>query len=98
MLYTRVLASWGPDGSVGIKTGWTAGFRFPLGTRDFSLLHGVHTSSGAHPASYTMGIGSSFSGVKPHGREADHSSPSSVEVKDGGALSSLPLASSWRDA
>jgi len=26
-------------------------------TRDFSLLHNVKISSGAHPASYSMGIG-----------------------------------------
>jgi hypothetical protein len=27
---------------------------------DFSLLNSVHTGSGTHPASYAMGIGSSF--------------------------------------
>jgi len=38
----------------------------------------VRTSSGAHPASYPMGIGCSFSGVKRPGRESDHSPPSST--------------------
>jgi hypothetical protein len=47
-----------------------------------SLPHRVRTGSGAHPASYAIGIGSSYSGVKWPGREADHLSPSSVEVKE----------------
>jgi hypothetical protein len=41
-------------------TGWTAGVRFQAGERDFSFLHSVQTGPGAHPASYTMGIGSLF--------------------------------------
>jgi len=36
---------------------------------------------GAHPASYTMGIGS-FSGVKRPGRDVDHPPPSGAEVKE----------------
>jgi hypothetical protein len=38
--------------------------------------------SGAHPASYPMGIRGSFPGVKRPGREADHSPTSSAEVKE----------------
>jgi hypothetical protein len=39
-----------------------------------SPLHAVQTYSGAHPASYPMGMGGSLSsGVKRPGREADHS-------------------------
>jgi hypothetical protein len=34
-----------------------------------------------YPTSYTMGTGSPFPGVKRPGREADHSPPTSVEVK-----------------
>jgi hypothetical protein len=37
---------------------------------------------GAHPASYPMGTRASFPGVKQPGREADHSPPSSAEVKE----------------
>jgi hypothetical protein len=38
--------------------------------------------SGAHPASYTMSTGGSFPGGKERpGRDADHSPPSSAEVK-----------------
>jgi hypothetical protein len=56
------------------------GFRVPVGSRTF-LLHVVHTGSGAHPASYPMGTGSSFPGLKRQGREADHSPATSAEVK-----------------
>jgi hypothetical protein len=43
----------------------------------------VQTSSGAHPASYSMGTGGSFPGSKARpGRDADHSPPSSAEVKN----------------
>jgi hypothetical protein len=30
--------------------GWMAGVRFPLGTREFSLVHSIQIISGAHPA------------------------------------------------
>jgi hypothetical protein len=35
--------------------------------QEFSLLHVVQTGSGAKPASYRMGTGASFSGVKRQG-------------------------------
>jgi hypothetical protein len=56
--------------------------RSPAGA-DFSSSPCVQTGSGAHPASYPMGTGGSFSGgkVRP-GRDADHSPPSSAEVKN----------------
>jgi hypothetical protein len=41
----------------------------------------VQTSPGAHPASYTMGTGSSL-GVRRPGRGVDHPPPSSAEVKE----------------
>jgi hypothetical protein len=37
-------------------------------------------------------------GVKRQGREADHSLPSSAEVKNGGAISPLLHTSSWNSA
>jgi hypothetical protein len=49
---------------------------------NFSLGHRVQTGSGAHPASYPMGIGDLSLGVKRPRREADHSLPSSAEVKE----------------
>jgi hypothetical protein len=66
-----------------LATGWTterSGFESRKG-QEFSLLHVVQTGSGFHPTSYTMGPGGSFSGVKRPGREADHSPPTSAEVK-----------------
>jgi hypothetical protein len=49
--------------------------------QESSLLHIVQTSSGVHPTSYTMGTWGSFPGVERSGREADHSPPTSAEVK-----------------
>jgi hypothetical protein len=46
-----------------------------------SLLHIVQTGSGVHPTFYNMGTGGSFPGVKRQGHEADHSPPTSAEVK-----------------
>jgi hypothetical protein len=39
-----------------------------------------------------------FQWVKQQKREADHSPPSSVELKSGGAIPPLPHMSSWHDA
>jgi hypothetical protein len=55
---------------------------FPVGAGNFSLHHRVQTGSGVHPASYLMGTTGSFPGVKQPGREAEHSPPSSAEVKE----------------
>jgi hypothetical protein len=56
--------------------------RFLAGAGNFSPHYGVQNSSGAHPASYPMGTRDSFPGVKRPGNEADHSLPSSAEVKE----------------
>jgi hypothetical protein len=37
------------DISVGIATDWTAEVRFPVGAKDFSLLHIVDTGPAANP-------------------------------------------------
>jgi hypothetical protein len=47
--------------------------------------------SGVHPTSYKMGTGGSFRGVKRQGREADHSPPTSAEVKIMWIYTSTPL-------
>jgi hypothetical protein len=65
--------------------GWTAWVRFPV-VQGFSLLHGVPNGSGTNP-SYLTGTGGSFPGIKRQGCEADHSPPSSADVKKDGALS-----------
>jgi hypothetical protein len=56
---------------------------------EFSLLLSTQTGSGAHPASYPMGTGGAVPGVKRPGREADHSPPSSAEVKNGETIPPL---------
>jgi hypothetical protein len=48
------------------------------------------TGSGVHPTSYTMGTGGSFLGVKRPGREAEHSPPTSAEVKKMWIYTSTP--------
>jgi hypothetical protein len=73
------------DSSVGIALGYGlddrgSRVRFPAG--NFSLHHLVQTSSGAHISSYPMGNRGTFPEVKRPGREADHSPPSSAEVKE----------------
>jgi hypothetical protein len=75
------------DSSVGIATGYGVGgrmigVRFPVAAGKFSLHHRVQTGSGAHPASYPMGNGALSLGVKRRGRDADHSPPSSAEIKE----------------
>jgi hypothetical protein len=56
--------------------------RSPTGAEDFSSSLCVQTGSGAHPASYPVGTGGPFLGGKARpGRDADHSPPSSAEVK-----------------
>jgi hypothetical protein len=49
---------------------------------NFSPNHRVQSDSGAHPASYPVGTGCSFPGLKRMGREADPSPPSNAEVKE----------------
>jgi hypothetical protein len=71
--------------------------RFPTGAGNFSLHQRVPNGSGAHPASYPMGTSGSFRGVKRPGREADHSPPSSAEVKKCVVLYlHSPSTPSWR--
>jgi hypothetical protein len=55
---------------------------FPEGAGNFSFNRRIQNGSGIHPASYPMGTGDSFPGGKAAGCEADHSLPSSVEVKN----------------
>jgi hypothetical protein len=66
------------------------GIRVPAGGGNFSLHHCVQTGAGAHPSSYLIGTRGTFPGVKRPGREADHSPPSSVEVKNAWSYTSTP--------
>jgi hypothetical protein len=76
-----------------LATGWMAVVRFSAGA--INCLHNVHTGTGAHPTSYPMGTGALSPGVKWSWREFDHSSLPTAEVKNGGAITSLPYTSSW---
>jgi hypothetical protein len=91
----RSFITWSRDSSVGIALGYGlddrgSRVRFPAGAGKFSLHHRVQNDSGAHSASYPMGTTSSSLGVKRPGREADHSPPSSAEVKNAWRYTSTP--------
>jgi hypothetical protein len=79
VLYQLQLPFCGPGSSLSIATGYRLDGPgiIPVGAGFFAH---VHTGTGAHPASCTMGTGS-FPGVKRSGRGADHPPPSSAEVK-----------------
>jgi hypothetical protein len=75
------------DSSVSIVLGYGLGdrgsrVRFPAGAGNFSLHHRIQNGSGAHPASSQWVPGALSLGVKRPVREADHSPPSSPEVKE----------------
>jgi hypothetical protein len=78
----------GRDSSVGIALGYglndrRSRVRFSAGAGNFPFHHRIRNGSGAHTsASYPMGTRGSFPRVKRSGREADHSLPSSAEVKE----------------
>jgi hypothetical protein len=59
----------------------------------YGLLHSLQTGSGIHSASYPTGIRGSFSGG-----EADHVPPSNAEVKNSGAIPTLPHIFLWHSA
>jgi hypothetical protein len=73
---------------------WTSGIRSAAETNYCSLSLCAQTSYEAHPASYKMGTGGPFTeGQARPERDADHSPPSSAEIR---AL--FPSASAWRVA
>jgi hypothetical protein len=82
-----------------LTTDWTTGVRSRTQAEDFSSSLCVQTGSGAHPASCPMGTGGSFAGGKARpGRDADHSPPSSAEVRFVGTIPPLAHAPPWRVA
>jgi hypothetical protein len=66
--------------SVGLRTSWMIGGLSPGSGWEFSPHHRVQNGSGAHPPIQWLSGGVSL-GVKRPGCEADHSPPSSDEVK-----------------
>jgi hypothetical protein len=62
--------------------GWTAGVRFSTWKGIFLLAMKSRPALGDHPASYSRVPGAVSPGGKAMRREADHSPPSSAEVKN----------------
>jgi hypothetical protein len=58
------MGSWGSSVSTCLATDWTTGIRSPAEAKDFSSSLCVQTSSEAYPASYPMGTGGPFPGIK----------------------------------
>jgi hypothetical protein len=62
--------------------GWMIGIRFPAGAGNFSLNHRIQNGSGPTQPPIQWVPGALSLWVKQPGREADHSPPSSAEVKE----------------
>jgi hypothetical protein len=90
------------DGSVGIALGYGlddrgSRVRFLAGAGNFSLHHRIQNGSGpTQPPIQWVPVALSL-GLKRPGREADHSPPSSAEVKNAWSYP-LPNTPSWRGA
>jgi hypothetical protein len=63
---------------------------FPCRGNIFYLFHSFLANSEAQPVSYLRDNGAYFLGIKRPGREANHSPPSSAEVKNCGTIPPLP--------
>ena len=67
-----------------------SGVRIPVGASDCSVLPGVMTGCGAHPACFQW-VTASFPGVKRPGREVNKSPPCIAEVKNEWSCTSSPI-------
>jgi hypothetical protein len=76
--------------SAGMATDWTAGVWFPVGVRIFSLLHSIHNRLWGPPSLLSNGYRGLFLWGKAAGGGADHSPPSSAEVKNTWIYTSTP--------
>jgi hypothetical protein len=92
--YLSLQALESQDSSVGIETGYGLDDRCSIPGSipvfNFSLLHSIQTDLGP-----TQPPIQCVPRVKQPRREADNSIASSAEVKNGGAIPSFPLISSW---
>jgi hypothetical protein len=81
------------DSSVGIETGYKLHGRGSILGRSkrFSVLCSIQTGSGPHSSSYPIAAGAVSPCVKRHWIEADNTPPSSVEIKNGGAIPPIPI-------
>jgi hypothetical protein len=72
-------------------TGWDRRFQSQQGVGNFSLHHRVQTGSADHPLPLIQYVPGALSvGIKRPGREADHSPPSSADVKNAWSYTSTP--------
>jgi hypothetical protein len=67
------------------------------GSKEFSLLHLIQTSSEAHTAFYPMDTRTSSPRLRPLGSEADHSPPTNANVKKMFIYTSTPPHVSMAD-
>jgi hypothetical protein len=79
-------------------SGWTTRDRFPAGEKSllYSTAFRLVLKSTQPPIQWILRALSP--GVKRPGSETDHLPPSSVEIKNGGAVPTLPHTPSWRDS
>jgi hypothetical protein len=88
----------GNRGETCIATGWAARGSIPGSARFFSYLQRPDRFWG-QPSLLSNGYRRAlFLRIRQPCREADHSPPSSAEVKHGGAIPPLPHTPSWRSA
>jgi hypothetical protein len=72
-----------------LRAYWS-GVRVSAEAGNFPFHHCVQNGSGAQPASYPMGNRAISLGLKRPGHEADHSPPSSADVKNAWSYTSTP--------
>jgi hypothetical protein len=84
--------------SVGIARSYGLDGRGSIPGRGMIFLFSIASIPGLRPTQPPTQLvpGTLSPGVKRPGREADHLPPSSVDVKNGGAVPPLPHTSSWR--
>jgi hypothetical protein len=83
------------DRSDGKVTDWMARVQFPAGGRNFSPQR-LELALGPTQPPIQCVLGARFPGVKRPGHNANYPFPSSTEVKNDGAIPSLPHTFSWR--
>ena len=69
---------------------WRSGVRIPAGGKRFSYSRNFQTNPVTR-LTFLQWVPGSFSGVKRPDREADHSPPSSTEVKNEWSYTSIPV-------
>jgi hypothetical protein len=78
------------NSSVNLDTGWMAGVPFPAGVRDYFYFTESTMALGPTQTPIRSVPGTLSLGLKLTEHEAEHSLPSSAEVKNVGAITLLP--------